>query len=174
MTPPAALGLVAELASQGADLRRFVADAVEFFRGVFLAQYAPNLEEVVDEPGDVIAEWRRHAAELPPADVLRAVDQLGETLLQLRQGREERLVIELALLRLTRPETVPDADSLDVPGSIGSRSAIARCRSAACRPRRDPDSHRADRPASVAPAGAASTAEAPPAVCRLRPSAYDR
>ncbi len=111
---PGALGLVAELASRGADLRRFVAEAVEFFRGVFLAQYAPNLEEVVDEPGDVIAEWRRHAADLPPAEVLRAVDVLGETLLQLRQGREERLVIELSLLRLTRPETMPDADSLNV------------------------------------------------------------
>ena len=111
---PAALGLVAELASRGADLRRFVAEAVEFFRGVFLAQYAPNLDEVVDEPGDVIAEWRRHASTLPASEVLRAVDVLGETLLQLRQGREERLVIELSLLRLTRPETMPDAESLAV------------------------------------------------------------
>ncbi|HSF86156.1 MAG TPA: DNA polymerase III subunit gamma/tau [Acidimicrobiia bacterium] len=109
---PAALGLVAELASRGADLRRFVAEAVEFFRGVFLAQYAPNLDEVVDEPAGVIAEWRRWAGELPPADVLRIVDALGETLLQLRQGREERLVIELSLLRLTRPETASDAASL--------------------------------------------------------------
>ncbi len=112
---PAALGLVAELASRGADLRRFVADAVEFFRGVFLAQYAPNLEEVVDEPADVLAEWRRHAATLDRADVLRAIDMLGDVLLELRQGREERLVIELALLRLTRPETAHD------PGSMAHR-----------------------------------------------------
>ncbi|MGD2051101.1 MAG: DNA polymerase III subunit gamma/tau [Acidimicrobiia bacterium] len=45
---PGALALVAELAAQGADLRRFVGEALGFFRGVFLAQYAPNLEEVVD------------------------------------------------------------------------------------------------------------------------------
>ncbi len=109
---PAALGLVAELASRGADLRRFVAEAVEFFRGIFLAQYAPNLDEVVDEPADVLTEWRRHAADLPSTEVLRAVDVLGDTLLQLRQGREERLVIELSLLRLTRPETSPDESSL--------------------------------------------------------------
>ena len=109
---PGALGLVAELASRGADLRRFVADSVEFFRGVFLAQYAPNLEEVVDESGDVLTEWRRHAAEIDRADVLRAIDALGDALLELRQGREERLVIELALVRLTRPETALDAGSL--------------------------------------------------------------
>lgn len=109
---PAALGLVARLAGQGADLRRFVAEAIGFFRGVFLAQYSPNLEEVADEPAETLAEWRRHGKELTPAEVLRAVDILGEALHDVRQGREERLVIELALLRLTRPETAPDVDAL--------------------------------------------------------------
>jgi DNA polymerase-3 subunit gamma/tau len=112
---PAALGLVAELAAQGADLRRFVAEAVGFFRGVFLAHYAPNLEEVVDDPPDTVAEWRRQAKVVPAAVVLRCIDQLSEALIQLRQGREERLVTELALLRLTRPETAID------PASLGAR-----------------------------------------------------
>jgi DNA polymerase-3 subunit gamma/tau len=110
---PAALGLVSQLASQGADLRRFIAESLAFFRGVFLAQYAPNLEEVADEPMATLGEWRRVAGMLEAADVLRAVDHLGEALLHLRQGREERLVVELALLRLTRPETVVDAAGLD-------------------------------------------------------------
>jgi DNA polymerase III gamma/tau subunit len=110
---PTALGLVARLASQGADLRRFVSEALEFFRGVFLAQYAPNLEELVDDSLDTLEDWRRHAAALAPADVLRSIDQLAEALADLRQGREERLVVELALLRLTRPETVADPAALD-------------------------------------------------------------
>ncbi|NND04351.1 MAG: DNA polymerase III subunit gamma/tau [Acidimicrobiia bacterium] len=109
---PAALGLVARLASQGADLRRFVSESIGFFRGIFLAQYSPNLEEVADEPAETLADWRRHGKELTPAEVLRAVDILGEALHDVRQGREERLVIELALLRLTRPETSPDVDAL--------------------------------------------------------------
>ena len=109
---PAALTLVAGIASSGADLRRFVADGLEFFRGVFLAQYAPRLEEVVDEPPDVIDEWRAEGRRLQPTDVLRTIDQLGEALAALREGREERLVVELALLRLTRPETATDLASL--------------------------------------------------------------
>ncbi len=109
---PGALGLVSDLASRGADLRRFVADAIEFLRGVFLAQYAPNLEEVVDESVGTIEEWRRVAKVLSSADVLRSVDHLSDALTQLRDGREERLVVELALLRLTRPETALDAASL--------------------------------------------------------------
>lgn len=103
---------MSELAARGGDLRRFVAEAMGFFRGVFLAQYAPNLEEIADEPLETLEEWRRHAQVLSPTEVLRAVDQLSEALLNLRQGREERLVTELTLIRLTRPDTSPDADAL--------------------------------------------------------------
>ena len=128
---PGALGLVAELASRGGDLRRFVAEAMGFFRGVFLAQYTPNIEEIADEPSDVIAEWRRQAQVLSAAEVLRAVDQLSEALLHLRQGREERLVTELTLIRLTRPETAVDPEAMAVRlerlerGGGGARSALA-------------------------------------------------
>jgi len=109
---PAALGLVARLAAQGSDLRRFIADTLGFLRGIFLAQYAPNLEEVADEPPETLDEWRRYANEVASSDVLRAIDQLADALVQLRQGREERLVVELALIRLTRPETALDAGAM--------------------------------------------------------------
>jgi DNA polymerase III subunit gamma/tau len=111
---PAALSLVARLASEGTDLRRFVSEGVSFFRGVFLAQYTPNLEEIVEEPPDTLAEWRVVAETMPVSDVLRTVDQLAEALLNLRQGREERLVVELSVLRLARPDIAPDAEALNV------------------------------------------------------------
>jgi len=109
-----ALELVAELSSQGVDLRRFVAESISSLRGVFLAHYAPNLAEVADEPESTLETWRAMAKVLSPAEVLRAVDQLGEALVRLREGREERLMIELTLLRLTRPETGFDAQSIGV------------------------------------------------------------
>jgi len=106
------LMLIARLASEGADLRRFVADSIELFRGLFLAQYSPNLDEIVDEPREVIAEWRTLAKRLPPADVLRCIDRLGDALVELREGREERLVVELAMLQMTRTETSSDVASI--------------------------------------------------------------
>jgi DNA polymerase-3 subunit gamma/tau len=109
---PAALELVATMAAQGSDLRRFVAEALGFFRGIFLAQYAPNVDEIVDESSETVDSWRQIARTLDAGDVLRAIDQLADALGQLRDGREERLVVELALLRLTRPETAVDPASL--------------------------------------------------------------
>ncbi|MEX2280282.1 MAG: DNA polymerase III subunit gamma/tau [Acidimicrobiia bacterium] len=102
------LELVARLASQGVDLRRFVSESVGFFRGVFLAHYAPNLAEVADEPAEVLELWRKAASRLPAGEVVRAVDLLGDALVKLREGREERLMLELAMIKLTRPETSVD------------------------------------------------------------------
>jgi DNA polymerase-3 subunit gamma/tau len=108
----AALELVAELSADGVDLRRFVAESVAFFRGAFLAHYAPNLAEIADEPPEVYGAWRKAAELVPSGDVLRAVDLLGEALVRLREGREERLMTELALIKLTRPETASDGTAL--------------------------------------------------------------
>jgi DNA polymerase-3 subunit gamma/tau len=108
----AALELVAELAADGVDLRRFVSESVAFFRGAFLAHYAPNLAEISDEPPDVYEAWKKAAQLVSASDVLRAVDLLGDALVRLREGREERLMTELALIKLTRPETASDTDAL--------------------------------------------------------------
>jgi DNA polymerase-3 subunit gamma/tau len=107
-----ALELVAELAASGVDLRRFVSDCIGFFRGVFLAHYAPNLAEIADEPPEVYESWRKAAEIVPSGDVLRAVDLLAEALVRLREGREERLMTELAFIKLTRPETATDPEAL--------------------------------------------------------------
>ena len=107
-----ALELIAQLAASGVDLRRFVSDCIGFFRGVFLAHYAPNLAEIADEPPEVYDSWKKASEIVPSGDVLRAVDLLAEALVRLREGREERLMTELAFIKLTRPETATDAEAL--------------------------------------------------------------
>ena len=106
------LTLIATLARRGTDLRRFAGDAIGFFRGVFLTQYAPNVEDVVDATKETITEWRAVADRISSVEVLRAIDELSEALVQMRDGREERLVLELATLRLTRPEVAADLDAV--------------------------------------------------------------
>jgi len=153
----AGLELVADIAAQGSDLRRFVADALAYFRGVFLAHYAPNLEEIVDESADRIEGWRTMARNMPAGDVIQAIDQLSDALLQLREGREERLVVELAIIRLTRHDTAIDSVSL-----------AARLDRIEGRLRREGTANRVEPAPAVAPAPAAAAPEpvdkpAPPA-----------
>ena len=107
-----ALELVAGLAARGVDLRRFAGDALAFFRGVFLTMYAPNVADLTDEPEEMVADWREVSDRLPRSTVMRAIDQLGEALVKLREGREERMMLELAVLKLVRPELDDDVGAL--------------------------------------------------------------
>ncbi len=145
-----ALELVAELSAAGVDLRRFVSECLGFFRGVFLAHYAPNLAEVADEPPEVYESWKKAAELIPNTEVLRAVDILSEALVRLREGREERLMTELALIKLTRPETASDPEALIArmdrlerrigkPGQMPSAAAAAPAPAPQARPEPKPD-----------------------------------
>lgn len=108
----AALTLVARLAADGTDLRRFIAEAIAFFRGVFLAHYSPNLEEISDDPAETLEDWRKVAGFMAAQDVVRVIDLLSEGLIRLREGREERLMTELTLLKAVRPEVAENVASL--------------------------------------------------------------
>ena len=132
----AGLELVAELAATGVDLRRFVAESIGFFRGVFLAHYAPNLAEIADEPPEIYESWKKAAEIVTSSDVLRAVDLLSDALVRLREGREERLMTELAIIKLCRPETATDPAALisrmdrlerriDKPGALTPVAAVS-------------------------------------------------
>ncbi len=110
--PAAALELVARLSAGGVDLRRFAGDALGFFRGVFLAQWSSDVKELTDEPPDVIEGWQEVAGRTPRALVTRSIDLLGEALVKLREGRDERMMLELAVLKLTRPELDEGAEGL--------------------------------------------------------------
>lgn len=106
------LELVAELAGRGVDLRRFAGDAIAHFRGIFLTMYSANVGRITDEPDDVVALWEEASRKLPTATVMRAIDVLGEALVKLREGREERMMLELSLLKLVRPELDSSPDAL--------------------------------------------------------------
>ena len=163
-----ALELIAGLAASGVDLRRFTGDAMGFFRGVFLTIYAQNIESITDEPDEVLDGWREASRRLPRATVMRAIDLLGEALVRLREGREERMMLELAVLKLVRPEL--DTDT----GALLNRIERLERRLSGVRPPPAPES------AGISPAGAppsrAATSEqrrAPRAVPAREPPARE-
>lgn len=110
--PRLGLELVSTVAASGLDLRKFVGDAMAFFRGVFLTIYTRNVEEIVDVPSDHLETWRNVAGKLQASQVVHALDQMSEALIQLRDGREERLVTELLVIRITKPETSLDPSAI--------------------------------------------------------------
>nr|MBA2331245.1 DNA polymerase III subunit gamma/tau [Actinomycetota bacterium] len=98
-----ALVFVEELAEQGQDLARLVADLLEHLRHLLLVQHmgrVPDSLPVTDETRDRL---REQANQLPEPTVVRLCDLLAVAMDDSRQGGDPRLPLELALVKVTRP-----------------------------------------------------------------------
>jgi DNA polymerase III subunit gamma/tau len=96
--PGALLEAVATAVDRGREPRQFARDLIERLRQVFLAALAPAL---VDPAATDAPEW---AAKLQPAALTRAIEVLGEALVAMRDSLDPRINLEIALVRLSRPE----------------------------------------------------------------------
>ena len=168
-----ALAAVAEASAAGRDPRQLARDLVERLREVFLALFNRDLVGLSD--ADLIrAEEQARRMGAPAA--VRAIEVLGEALVDMRDSADPRITLEVALVRLARP----DADAS--PGALLERLERLERRlegspaPAAATPVPDPQaSGPATRPAGSARAalGAFRAKEAPPAAPAAPPEATD-
>jgi DNA polymerase-3 subunit gamma/tau len=99
-----ALVFVEELAEQGQDLGRLVTDLLEHLRHLLLVQHVGHVPESLPVTEETRDRLREQANQLPQATVLRLVDLLAVAVDDMRQGGDPRLPLELALVKVTRPQ----------------------------------------------------------------------
>ncbi|MGH9206833.1 MAG: DNA polymerase III subunit gamma/tau, partial [Acidimicrobiales bacterium] len=102
-----ALVAVAEAAAAGRDAGRLATDILDYLRQGFLATMAPRLVTLPDS-SRVLDQARR----LGPAALVRAMEVLGTTLVEMRDSLDPRLGLDVALVRLTNPEADDSVSSL--------------------------------------------------------------
>ncbi len=173
----AVLSLVARLDGRGVNLRSFVSEGIGFFRGVFLAHHLSDPGAAADDPPEVVEAWKAATKVLSVGDVNRVIDQLGDALIKIREGREERLMLELALLWIVRPETsihpaalLARIEALEARIGEGTRPQ-SRARPSAPPAASAPSELRGGTGASSAPAAPASAERSPPAPAAPQPAA---
>jgi len=103
--PGRALTVVAHAVQQGRDPRTLTDDIVRHLRDCFLSLMAP---ELVQLPAQREAEVSALAARLGAAAIVRAMERLGEMLVEMRHAPDPRLLLEVALVQLTHQAS--DAD----------------------------------------------------------------
>jgi DNA polymerase-3 subunit gamma/tau len=103
-----ALAAVAEGCGAGQDIRHMTTELLEHLRQAFLATVSRGL---VGLPDDDLARVENQARRLGRAATVRAMEVLGDALVQMRDAPEPRVLLEVALVRLCRPEadTSPSA-----------------------------------------------------------------
>jgi DNA polymerase-3 subunit gamma/tau len=107
-----ALVFIEELAEQGQDLGRLVTDLLEHLRHLLLVHHmghVPDSLPVTEETKELL---RQQANQLPEPTVLRLIDLLAVAVDDMKQGGDPRLPLELALVKVTRPQADLSRESL--------------------------------------------------------------
>ncbi|MGH9189408.1 MAG: DNA polymerase III subunit gamma/tau [Acidimicrobiales bacterium] len=104
-----ALAALAERCATGRQPRQLATELLERLRQAFLSTVAPSLVGLPDEDA---ARVESQARRLGRAATVRAMELLGQTLVDMREAPEPRVLLEVALVRLCRPETDPSPAAL--------------------------------------------------------------
>ena len=107
--PAAALTQVGAAMQRGHDPKAFTEQVVRFLREMFLSSMAPQLVQLSEEHAQKAAEM---TARYGIASVVRAIEVLGEALLDIRRAPDPRLVLEVTLVRLASNVVANDTASL--------------------------------------------------------------
>ena len=99
-----ALVQIEELAEQGQDIGRLVTELIEHLRQLLLVQHVGHVPESLPLTEETRERLREQANQLPEPTVLRLIDLLAVAVDDMRQGGDPRLPLELALVKITRPQ----------------------------------------------------------------------
>ena len=101
-------------AEEGINYSQFIRDLLRHLRQLFLLQH---IEEVANDPAMLRAlsqnvglddqrleKLHEQANQIGPQELLRLIESLGAAQSEIRAGLDARLQLELALVRMTRPQ----------------------------------------------------------------------
>jgi len=107
-----ALVQIEELAEQGQDMGRLVTELIEHLRQLLLVQHVGHVPDSLPVTDETRERLREQANQLPEPTVLRLIDLLAVAVDDMRQGGDPRLPLELALVKVTRPQADLARESL--------------------------------------------------------------
>jgi DNA polymerase-3 subunit gamma/tau len=167
------LAAVAEGCASGRDPRRIAEELLAHLRNNFLAIMARSTLTLPDEAADRVEQQARR---LGPAALVRAMEALGDALMQMREALDPRVSLEVALVRVARPETDASPAALLERIERLERGAAPTTRSPGDSPRpvrgESPDEHAAVDPAPTPAPAAPDAASGPkPALGALKKKA---
>lgn len=103
------LAATARTVHNGRDPRAIVEDLVRHLRDCFLTQMAPELVRAQEHRAKEIAEQAR---QLGTARIVKIMETLGTAMLDMRNAPDQRVVLEVALIRLVHRQLETGIDAL--------------------------------------------------------------
>ncbi|HUZ40783.1 MAG TPA: DNA polymerase III subunit gamma/tau [Acidimicrobiales bacterium] len=106
----AALKSLAVLTREGWDPEQLAENFAAEVRQVFLLQVAPEVADAVDSDRERLTEW---GAKLGLPRTVRVLETVGRAMREMKSAPEKIVILEVALVRLIKPELDNTVDALD-------------------------------------------------------------
>ena len=107
-----AIELLEELIVQGRELGQFVTDFVWYLRNLLLVKSSDQMEDVLDMSSENLALLKEEADMIESDVIMRYIRIFSELSNQIRYAVQKRILIEIAVIKLCKPEMEKDYGSL--------------------------------------------------------------
>ena len=101
-----------ELVMQGRELGQFVSDFTWYLRNLLLLKSSEELEEVLDVSSDNLVLLKEEAGMVREDTLIRFIRVFSELSVQMKFSGSKRVLLEVALIKLCRPQMETDEVSL--------------------------------------------------------------
>lgn len=101
-----------EMVIQGRELSQFVADFIWFLRNLLLLKTAEDAEELLDMSEDNLKLLKEDAKLTDENTLMRYIRVCSDLSNRIRFANQKRVLIELAFIKLTKPEMEQNLDSI--------------------------------------------------------------
>lgn len=101
-----------EMVIQGRELGQFVTDFIWYLRNLLLLKTAEDAEQILEMSEDNLKQLREEARIIDGETLMRYIRIFSELSNQLRYATQKRVLIELAIIKLTKPQMEANLDSI--------------------------------------------------------------
>lgn len=106
------IAVVAGIVEQGKDLTQFVNEYVWYLRNLLVVKTAEQVDRLVDMSQENILEMKRYAEMVEVEMLFRYIRILSNLANDMKYGNNKRVMLEVSLIKLCRPQMEQDYDAL--------------------------------------------------------------
>ena len=106
------ISLLEEIVMQGRELTQFVTDFTWYLRNLLLLKSSDDIEDVIDVSSDNLERLKEEAVMAQTDSIMRYIRIFSELSGQIRYAAQKRILIEIALIKLCRPDMEKDYQSV--------------------------------------------------------------
>lgn len=107
-----ALFFVERLMGSARDIRQFTKELIDHLRNLFVIRSTDEPAGMIDATPDALARMEAQACSFRPSEIMRFMDILTETHGEMRWSPDAKLLLEMALVKMTKPEVDASLDGL--------------------------------------------------------------